>query len=215
MVSAGGFCIDTTEVSKHDYNAFLTAVGGTGGAVARTPACAWKTGNSAGCASEDPDPIACVDWCDAVAFCAWSGKRLCGAVGNGGSLDFNQAGNRVSSEWSAACSPTGNTYPYGTTVQPTTCNTEAPDGSASPGVVPVGSLAACVGGLPGLYDMSGNVEEWIDSCEGDGGSPKDICHEGGDCFNYASTGIGRCDGNDTDERDFTGTDVGIRCCATP
>jgi sulfatase modifying factor 1 len=217
MVQSGSLCIDSTEVSQHDYGVFFSAIGGASGAVTRPPECAWKSNTATGCGNGDPFPVACVDWCDAVAYCAWAGKRLCGKVGDGAALAFPLAGNRASSEWSFACSPTGNTYPYGATYEDRACNTLYVDGGVPPGgTVAVGSLSSCVGGLPGLFDMGGNVEEWLNSCEtNDGGLPTDPCHEGGDCFDYSSTGLARCDGNDNDQRNFQGSDVGIRCCATP
>jgi hypothetical protein len=34
---------------------------------------------------ETPDRVLmCADWCDAVAYCKWAGKHLCGKIGGGG-----------------------------------------------------------------------------------------------------------------------------------
>jgi len=213
MLSAGSFCIDSTEVTSTDYIAFFAAVGGASGAVTRPDGCHWKTTNATGCSNGPAFPIGCVDWCDAFAYCAWAGKRLCGSVEDGGVLPFPFAGVNTESEWSAACSPTGEPYPYGASFQPGACDTKLADGGPAPGAVAVGSLPKCVGGIPGLFDMAGNVEEWIDSCNDVDGGPKDPCHEGGDSFAFKQTGVARCDNADSDERDLQDPSVGFRCCA--
>jgi len=216
MVSTGGFCIDSTEVTGAQYGAFLTAIGGASGALTRTADCAWKTSTSTGCSGGGNFPIACVDWCDANAYCAWAGKRLCGNVSDGGVLESSLAGNRASSEWSLACSPDGRVFPYGNSFEDGVCNTRYIDGGDRAGSVAVGSLSQCVGGPSTLFDMAGNVEEWLDACDSSdagAGMPTDLCKEGGDAFNFTLTGLARCDNNDGDQRNFTGSDVGIRCCA--
>ena len=51
----------------------------------------------------DPEhPVTHVDFCDAVAFCAWAGKRLCGKIG-GGELSFAELSLASESQWFAAC----------------------------------------------------------------------------------------------------------------
>jgi formylglycine-generating enzyme required for sulfatase activity len=42
-------------------------------------------------------------------------------------------------------------------------------------VAPVGTFLGCEGFYPGLFDMEGNVAEWVDLCEGTGGAA-DICY---------------------------------------
>jgi hypothetical protein len=73
-------------------------------------------------------------------------------------------------EWSAACSTGGkNDYPYGDDYQRATCNGwEYLDRMAMPDVttIPTGSAAMCLadqsaGAGDELYDMSGNVREWV------------------------------------------------------
>ena len=82
-------------------------------------------------------------------------------------------------------------------------------------VVPVGSLSGCQGGVPGLFDMTGNVEEWQDSCDGDSG-PNDMCSNGAGAFDYGDPPTGeRCDFADSDPRRSQFPDVGFRCCASP
>jgi hypothetical protein len=64
----------------------------------------------------------CVDWCDALGFCAFVGKRLCGGMG-GGPITVQNANDASQDEWYNACSEGGvQLYPYGNTYQPTACN---------------------------------------------------------------------------------------------
>jgi hypothetical protein len=65
-------------------------------------------------------------------------------------------------EWYAACSgPSAQAYPYGAAWQPVCNDANSPAGAA----VPAGSSVGCEGGYPGIYDMIGNVDEWIDLCD--------------------------------------------------
>lgn len=198
MIRAGRYCIDATEVTNGAYASFLAVDGGE-----RPAPCSWKT-------SFEPDewdpaappalPVVGVDWCDAYAFCAWAGKRLCGGI-EGGSAAFGQPD---ASQWFEACSKSGSRiYPYGDTYQINVCCTEA----NSP--VAAGSRASCVGGFAGLFDMSGNVREWEDSCAtNDPSAPCSIRGGGFDSEESDST----CATRDQKPRDKREENVGFRCC---
>jgi formylglycine-generating enzyme len=207
MVDVGPFCIDATEVTTAQYNTFLLA--GPSLSDQRSE-CAWNTSFLPGNGwTYDPAradyPIANVDWCDAFAFCKWAGKRLCGKI-DGGVADFNDFG-AISNEHYYACSAAATrVYPYGNTLDPSACNGVELDAG---GPLPVGSLTRCQGGVPRLFDMSGNVEEWQNFCQGDGG-PTDQCLDGTGAFDFGGT---RCDFRDSDNRGGSFPDVGIRCCA--
>jgi formylglycine-generating enzyme required for sulfatase activity len=162
-IDAGGgvtFCIDSTEVTNGQYAAFFAAKGGdTSG---QAPPCTDNASYAPSISGDPSRPVAGIDWCDAVAFCTWAGKRLCGKIGGGpGSIT---ASNGTQSMWYFACSGGGaKAFPYGATYNPAVCST---NGMAQA----TGSQPFCVGGFPGIFDMSGNVEEWVDECA-DGGSP--------------------------------------------
>lgn len=149
-----------------------------------------------------------VDWCDARAYCAWAGKRLCGRI-DGGAVPAAVRSSALADEWYRACSAAGTrAFPYGDTYNPQACNGPARTGVN--GRLPVASLATCMGGYPGLFDMGGNLQEWEDSCD-DGGAAAACAVRGG---SYASTNDLSCIQQGSWARDRGGqSDVGIRCCS--
>jgi sulfatase modifying factor 1 len=212
MVAVGSFCIDGTEVTSAQYNDFLL----TGPPATGQPSvCSWNTSYLPGngwtfSPAEGTLPIANVNWCDAYAFCKWAGKRLCGKVG-GGAADFSSFASPDNEHYVACSNNSTRVYPYGNTFSSTACNGVERDAGH---VVAVGSLSGCQGGVPGLFDMSGNVEEWQDSCDGNSG-PNDACLDGSGAFDFGNPPDGtRCDFADSDARNGQLPDVGIRCCAS-
>jgi formylglycine-generating enzyme len=179
MVRAGGFCIDATEVTNRQYQAFLAAKGSD--LSGQPPLCAGKnltfTPDAEYAPWPYPDeradhPVVNMDWCDAHAFCQWAGKRLCGKIG-GGSLDWKSVTDPRVSQWASACTRAGSrAYAYGQVFRTGICNVQHIRLPVA--TTPVGSLGECQGGYDGVYDMIGNVEEWTDAC---GKDPKlgDVC----------------------------------------
>ena len=213
MVSVGPFCIDTTEVTNDQYQVFLDAV--VQGGVQQPPECASNTNFTPTIAwppstSTKAKPVVGIDWCDAHAYCTWAGKRLCGAVDGGAtaSADFATAAD----QWHFACSHGGaadHVFPYGMTYDPARCNDLEYRPEA--GVLPVGTVVGCVGGFPGIFDMSGNVEEWEDSCAlGAGGVV--YCRNRGGAFPHTGATVA-CAADSTNVRDFVSDHTGVRCCS--
>jgi formylglycine-generating enzyme required for sulfatase activity len=166
-------------------------------------------------------PVVCVDWCDARDFCKWAGKRLCGQFG-GGAVAFPPGDGQdpTKDEWMYACSKAGaQTYPYGSTFSGTTCVGNAYEGSPMPQSTGypelVGSAAMCVGGYPGLFDMSGNVWEWEDSCQSSPMPQNDQCHDRGGSFWETDMNLLTCAavGPMNHTRSYTQKNIGFRCCA--
>lgn len=100
---------------------------------------------------DDNLPVNCITWNQADNFCKWEGKRLC-----------------TEAEWERAARGTsGGVYPWGAAVPDCTlANFHDANGYCVPGsdgtgsVVSVGSYES--GKSPdGLYDMAGNVWEWV------------------------------------------------------
>jgi formylglycine-generating enzyme required for sulfatase activity len=217
------FCIDTTEVTVGHYREFTVAKGTDVGG--QPPECAWNTSYAAGTGGADDLPIGGVDWCDARAYCAWAGKRLCGKQQGDkfvGRVTVDDLGDFTTHEWLLACSNLGQLrYPYGGIQQPTACNTAEADAGRS---LAVKTKAACQGGSPGLYDLIGNVWEWFDGpCLApdaggdaagiDSGPAKQECIVKGGSFAAGGVNLDcRADGRGA-TRDRRGTDIGFRCCA--
>jgi formylglycine-generating enzyme required for sulfatase activity len=217
-VDGGTFTIDSHEVTQSEYVAFLQAKNGdTSG---QPDACAWNaTYAPIGCNNAfDPSvrpnyPVTCVDWCDAYAFCAWRGERLCGAI-DGGTVPNGQETAPNVDQWFAACTNKGSgldIYPYGLGYEAGRCNDGTYDAQAP---LPVASLPGCIGGLPGLYDMAGNVSEWEDHCSPalDHTPGDDSCDVRGGSY-VAPQSVTRCDFLGTSYRSATSTTIGFRCCS--
>jgi formylglycine-generating enzyme len=163
-------------------------------------------------------PQAYISGEQAARACRASGKRLC----------------RID-EWEAACrGPAQTTFPYGGERRAHVCNDDVRsvhpvyeiarllgvdreemwhDMMNSPlinqlenGLLPTGERSFCTNGY-GVYDMVGNLHEWIDDTDGTfrGGYYMDTTRNGDGC-SYRTTA-----------HDFTYHDysTGFRCCAAP
>jgi sulfatase modifying factor 1 len=162
-------------------------------------------------------PVVGVDWCDAAAFCRWADKRLCGRLAGGPLLRVSDGSDVLQGEWVNACAGTpGQDFPYGPTYLAHACNTDAPAESSS-FIEDVAHRQTCQGAVPGVFDLGGNVEEWIDACDGDLGAT-DLCASAGpaaftgaltpDDFNCPSSIYGSPRNHPFQLR-------GFRCCADP
>jgi formylglycine-generating enzyme required for sulfatase activity len=231
---AQSFYIDATEVTNEAYLAWLMK---SPSPTSSDPHCGWNTsvhpGTLDGCPQpSDPqcdamvsgfesyallhpkEPVACVDFCDATAYCEGQGKHICGGP-KGAFIEIQtEPGPFVSdaSQWYFACSGgQGNKYPYGPTLQMGLCN----DGFANRGMVVDVGETTCQGGFPGIFDMSGNVDEWVDACY-PGDQPETSCVRAGGAY-YSDGGPGRvlpdCDEVSTFARRCQNNSTGFRCCA--
>lgn len=225
----GPYCIDATEVTSLEYSLWLNTVPTPGG---QDPVCGWKTsyfprssGGQCNASHYDPilkpnHPVACVDWCDARAFCEGVGKRLCGGLG-GQVLEYDAFNDPQKSEWTFACSEGGQkSYPYGDTFEQAKCADDFYDGSLNAGngnPVEAKEAATCEGGFPGLFDMSGNLWEWENACRPAGGSdPRDDqCQDRGGSFWDQQNYLSCTSPSVNPRRDHFNKNVGIRCCADP
>jgi formylglycine-generating enzyme required for sulfatase activity len=121
-----------------------------------------------------------------------------------------QRGKRLCSEeeWEKGCKgPSGSRYPYGNQWDPTMCNTEDDEGNDRE-LSKSGTFRKCRSGYD-LFDMSGNVSEWVVSNEG---GPKPVVKGGSsDRPGYDGRCAARKKKKGNDAEDF----VGFRCCAEP
>jgi len=223
-----GFSMDTTEVTRSQYAAWLATTPST----ASLPAeCAGKTNfaadatcmtNALVCTTScDAHPQVCVDWCDATMYCQALGKQLCGArpdaIAQGETVGFNDWGNAELDQFEYACSADGKwDYVYADTYDATSCNTGC-TGSACH-TVEVASMSTCQGppltaAFPGVFDLNGNVAEWDGVCESS--EVNAPCHvRGGDMKSTATTSA--CDygaGVALVARNKPEPSVGFRCCS--
>jgi formylglycine-generating enzyme required for sulfatase activity len=215
-VPVGSFCIDATEVTNAQYLTYLIArKGETDG---QPPQCAWNAGTGAlqpmdpwpVPAGSEQLPVVGLDWCDARAFCAFYGKRLCGHIG-GGPVDIADRAVATASQWYAACSHEADslhTYSSGNVLTDGGCNFPPSTGPAAV------RTRSCEGAYAGVFDLSGNVAEWEDACEPfDGGSGTDNrCLVRGGAWTYGDTCAAES-GLDYPIRNYRNDDVGFRCCA--
>ncbi len=204
-----GFSIDSTEVTRAQYAAWL-ATKPTGG---QPPECSWNNDFTPGCdwppGDKGDHPVVCVDWCDANAYCQGVGKRLCGAIGGGPEVD-GEASDASKSEWFNACSSAGaHPYPYGDTYDETLC-VGAHHDLDGPDAVQHDGCQSSVPGFEGVFDLSGNVSEWVNSC-GDSADGRKCAERGGD---FALEGAGLdCRSVLYDSPTFRAQMIGFRCCA--
>ena len=168
--SVDEFYIDLYEVTNADYKNFTSAT-------QRETPYHWPDGKIP--RNKEDHPVTYVNWYDADEYCKWEGKRL-----------------PKEQEWEkAARGKGGNIYPWGN-VWATDRSNHPYKGSA--GTERVGSYPN--GRSPyGLFDMSGNVWEWVDSfylphpgnniARGEYGKDKRVL-KGGSWFDCLSYGCG-------------------------
>lgn len=235
-------CIDSTEVTREQYAAFL-ADSNAHGAGSRLESCGiapYKDEPDAACLAEPVvckgdcarHPQVCVSHCNAQAFCKWAGKSLCATLPGVPPTVKTMVDARVM-PWLSACGggseATGavvRDYPYGDTFDATKCNTDSRPGTGckvSPstcGTVPVGSLPGCRGDgvYAGIFDLSGNVQEWMGLTEENARAVVPGAESVGGSFqkavfdasrDFSCLGAGGRGGT----MQLTRADVGFRCCA--
>lgn len=156
-------------------------------------------------------PAVWVGFDDAKRACAIEGKRLCAAE-----------------EWELACEGTGMwPYPYGLARDASACNehrggpsaeaarlddpwTRSAEVARLDGRLAAGAQPACVSPF-GVYDLTGNVEEWVEHANGhENEKPFRTARKGGSW----SRGKGRCRPIDASEPSWhRAHDLGFRCCS--
>jgi sulfatase modifying factor 1 len=213
MVEVGSsqdrFCIDAFEVTNAKYLAFTQQH--TPADLPQSSACQPNASflPPANCASTLMEsssgelPVVCVDWCDASAYCSSIGKHLCGRIG-GGNNPRNDLANAAVCEWFAACSG-----PEGRPQSGTACNDSSFDGGAMRPLA-AAQIPDCQGGVPGLFNMSGNIAEWENSCSST--DTRASCNVRGGSFLDAATAL-QCASAVGVHRLSESATIGIRCCA--
>lgn len=215
--------VDPTEVTVTEYKAWLDTTPDaslqpaacSGNSFAPDASCMASAGapSCASCAQ----PVVCVDWCDAYAYCAAHAQHLCGKLG-GGMNPYDRYADAASSEWMNGCSAAGQfAWASGATV-PSGAQECTYQGTQLDTSYAVGSRKNCKSPSPGyaqLYDMSGNVAEWENSCEksAESGAGSDACRTRGGSFASARDET-RCDAVPASayRRSDHAPTLGFRCC---
>ena len=144
------FEIDVTEVTVGQYRDYVEDYGSFFEPSMVDSFCNWSENESE--SELESYPVNCIDWAKAKTYCEWVGKRLCSE-----------------SEWEKAARGTdGNIYPWGNEIA--TCdravmcesNCDTDESSWGCGENHTWSVASKPAGVYGLYDMSGNVWEWVE-----------------------------------------------------
>lgn len=183
------FAISATEVTVAQFRACVGA--GACDAAAASALCNY------GMTGRDDHPVNCVAYQGAEQYCAHAGGRVC-----------------TEEEWLDACRGTdGRAFPYAATFDLARCNvhslTTPGNGGSERTTVPVGSYPGCEGGLSGLFDMAGNVAEWVSNCHDDYCKFRGAGYLSNDPIDTFAGCSGVCSGNN---KSFQSGVVGIRCC---
>jgi formylglycine-generating enzyme len=223
LPGGGMMCIDKTEVTVGQYQAFLASavkppLPMTDPAYAR---CSAQTTHAPSCMTDPCQgtscdlPQTCVDQCDAKAFCAWAGKRLCGPIGSA-PLALADVNDPTKNQWMNACNSGGRDWPYGATYDGQACNTSDHQPAACGGPAVTSSYPGCqapAGPYDQVFDLSGNVSEWVDASQ-DGAMWPDLrcvimggsyVHYWGDASCAGATLQWPCDSRNPE--------FGFRCCS--
>lgn len=223
LPAGGTMCIDKTEVTVGAYQAFLASADKpslptSDPAYAR---CSAKQTHDAACMTEPCQgsacdlPQTCIDQCDAKAFCAWAGKRLCGAIGTT-PLAIAEVNDPTKNQWMNACNSGGRDWPYGPTYDGQACNTVDRQPMACNGPAVTATFPDCqapAGPYDQVFDLSGNVSEWADASQEGSGWPDLRCvimggsyvHYLGDVSCAGATLEWPCDAHHPE--------FGFRCCS--
>lgn len=142
------------------------------------------------CSVSNAKPSRAVTWYQARRACQNAGKSLC----------------TIAQSWNPACrGPNQTNYPYGDSEVQERCN----DGWRSLGdTINTGSASDCkgTGFASSLFDMSGNLAEWTDSCSGTSDCPV----IGGSYENILD--LTSCNSRISVDVLSTNADFGFRCC---
>jgi len=167
-VYVASFYIDKYEVTNLQYKQFIDATGRKAPEnIVNHDYTIWKNGTFPEELANHP--VVNVTWYDAKAYCEWRGKRLPTAV-----------------EWEkAARGPYGNIYPWGNEYFEGFANLyQKGESYVNRRTVPVGSYDMSKS-YYGVYDLAGNVWEWVDDTyiTPDSKTPKKLAKGGGWGYN--------------------------------
>lgn len=164
------FAIGRTEVTTGEFRAFVKATGHTPEANACTENGTYPNAKSwedpgFGRPSRDNEPVVCVSWRDAEAYAAWLSKKTGKSYRLPTEAEWEyaaKAGAKTKWSWGdddrLACQ-------YGNIADAAEVDTGAqPEDYCKDGYVGVAPVASFKPNAWGVYDMVGNVWEWVKDC---------------------------------------------------
>jgi formylglycine-generating enzyme required for sulfatase activity len=214
MQAVDGFRIDRTEVTIGQFRRFVTATGVTtaaekagGGFQFRAGwerMAGWTWQAPFGRPGADDEPAVHVTWHEALAYCRWAGLRL------PTDAEWARAAYLETRAEPPAPFQRGRTYAYPTGDSPDGANQlDRPKGALArelgrgAGHVPVRTTQP---GVNGLWDMGGNVWEWVDHETAAGKRTR------GSSWWYGASQL-RADNLAEKPADFPAVYIGLRCAA--
>lgn len=221
-----GRCIDWFEIKRVEYDEFVKLdhptpdIAGCENNQTFEPGCEWPgfaEALAARAKGQNYDyatiarPATCVDWCDAAAYCAVKDQYLCGNRLDE-AVPFEDFADPSKSSWSLACTQAGSTaYPYGASYSAGKCvDYTTNDGARPERTDRDSSCNGTSGNFACIFDLSGNVAEWENSCDGPGEDA--ACRVRGGSYLDSGADVS-CAASATRSRlDNTDPSVGFRCC---
>lgn len=220
--NGGRYGIDAHEVTQAQYEDWLASVPVAAGALVGegcgtntsflpTPSC---TASGFGCsgAACRPRPQTCIDWCDAYAYCAAVGKQLCGRYDSTNPLPVSFLDDATQSPWYNACSSGGlNLFATGNDLTPVFDACQFADRVQARDAASLTECQSSVAGYEGVLALTGNVREWLNSCDSVS-SPTANCFAVGGAFNDNDDFEAQCNFTFTRPRNNANASTGFRCC---
>ncbi len=168
-VSLKRFFMDATEVTRAQFAAFVSDTGYETVAESARSKATWR---SPGFMQRQDDPVVCVSWSDAAAYCNWRSKQaglsLCYAIEEDTPVETDRSaiGYRLptEAEWEYAARNRGidYEYPWGDKAAPTSANYEQRGRNASTNWEWTCPVKAFPANPLGIYGLGGNVWEWCE-----------------------------------------------------
>ncbi len=161
----------------------------------------WRRPRGPGSEAEPDLPVVHVSWDDADAFCAWRGKRLpTEAEWDRAAAAGNDGGGHARYPWGDEPAPDGQWVGNVWQGDDFPDRDEAADGHTY--LAPVGSYAA---NALGVFDLGGNVWEWVDAWYRPDGAGGEKVLKGGSWLCAASY----CEGYRNANRNHSAPDSGL------